>query len=54
MPNVDAFKFDEMKQRIFEQLDSYSGIPFTMQVTGLTKLQQSILSGLTPSLPEAV
>lgn len=31
MPNVDAFKFDEMKQRIFEQLDSYSGIPFTMQ-----------------------
>ena len=33
MPNVDAFKFEEMKQRIFKQLDSYSGIPFTMQVT---------------------
>ena len=32
MPNVDMFKFPEMKQRIFEQLDSYSGIPFTMQV----------------------
>jgi len=31
MPNVDIFKFPEMKQRIFEQLDSYSGIPFTMQ-----------------------
>merc|ERR1719288_675932 len=31
MPNVDSFKFSEMKQRIFEQLDSYSGIPFTMQ-----------------------
>jgi len=31
MPNVDMFKFPEMKQRIFEQLDSYSGIPFTMQ-----------------------
>jgi len=31
MPNVDTFKFTEMKQRIFEQLDSYSGIPFTMQ-----------------------
>ena len=23
MPNVDTFKFTEMKQRIFEQLDSY-------------------------------
>ena len=23
MPNVDTFKFSEMKQRIFEQLDSY-------------------------------
>jgi hypothetical protein len=32
MPNVDTFKFTEMKQRIFEQLDSYSGIPFTIQV----------------------
>jgi len=31
MPNVDAFNFAEMKQRIFEQLESYSGIPFTMQ-----------------------
>ena len=23
MPNVDTFKFTEMKQRIFEQLESY-------------------------------
>ena len=30
-PNVDVFKFDQMKQRIFEQLESYSGIPFTVQ-----------------------
>lgn len=30
-PNVDIFKFDQMKQRIFEQLESYSGIPFTVQ-----------------------
>ena len=30
-PNVDMFQFDQMKQRIFEQLESYSGIPFTVQ-----------------------
>ena len=28
MPNVDTFKFTEMKQRIFEQLDSYRYILF--------------------------
>ena len=33
MPNVEPFKFTELKQRIFEQLESYSGIPFTMQVS---------------------
>lgn len=31
MPNVEPFRFEEMKQRIMEQLDSYTGIPFTMQ-----------------------
>ena len=31
MPNVDAFKFGEMKERIQEQLDSYTGTPFTVQ-----------------------
>lgn len=31
MPNVEVFKFDEMKIRIFEQLESYDGIPFTIQ-----------------------
>jgi hypothetical protein len=31
MPNVEQFKFDEMKVRIFEQLESYDGIPFTIQ-----------------------
>lgn len=30
-PNVDVFKFDQMKERIFEQLESYTGIPFTVQ-----------------------
>ena len=30
-PNVDVFQFDQMKERIFEQLESYSGIPFTVQ-----------------------
>lgn len=30
-PNVDVFKFDQMKERILEQLESYSGIPFTIQ-----------------------
>ena len=28
---VDVFQFDQMKERIFEQLESYSGIPFTVQ-----------------------
>ena len=30
-PNVDVFQFDQMKERIFEQLESYNGIPFTVQ-----------------------
>ena len=30
-PNVDVFQFEQMKERIFEQLESYSGIPFTVQ-----------------------
>ena len=30
-PNVDVFQFDQMKERIFEQLDSYNGVPFTVQ-----------------------
>jgi len=31
MPNVEEFKFEEMKTRIFEQLESYTGVPFTIQ-----------------------
>jgi serine/threonine-protein phosphatase 4 regulatory subunit 2 len=31
MPNVEIFKYEEMKTRIFEQLESYSGVPFTIQ-----------------------
>ena len=31
MPNVDVFKFGEMKERILEQLESYTGTPFTVQ-----------------------
>jgi len=31
MPNVDVFKFSEMKDRIMEQLESYTGTPFTIQ-----------------------
>jgi len=31
MPNVDVFKFSEMKERIMEQLESYTGTPFTIQ-----------------------
>jgi len=31
MPNVEEFKFEEMKSRVFEQLESYTGIPFTIQ-----------------------
>jgi len=30
-PNVEVFKYEEMKTRIFEQLESYSGVPFTIQ-----------------------
>jgi len=30
-PNVDVFHFDQMKERIFEQLENYTGIPFTVQ-----------------------
>lgn len=30
-PNVEVFKFDQMKERVFEQLESYTGIPFTVQ-----------------------
>jgi len=31
MPNVESFKFGEMKERIMEQLESYTGTPFTVQ-----------------------
>jgi len=31
MPNVDPFRFGEMKERIMEQLESYTGTPFTIQ-----------------------
>jgi len=31
MPNVDVFKFNEMKERIMEQFESYTGTPFTIQ-----------------------
>ena len=30
-PNVDLFNFEQMKERIFEQLESYTGLPFTVQ-----------------------
>ena len=30
-PNVDLFNFEQMKERIFEQLESYTGLPFTIQ-----------------------
>ena len=30
-PNVDLFNFEQMKERIFEQLESYTGVPFTIQ-----------------------
>ena len=30
-PNVDMFNFEQMKERIFEQLESYTGLPFTIQ-----------------------
>jgi len=31
LPNVDQFKFSVIKEKIFEQLDSFTGIPFTVQ-----------------------
>ena len=31
MPNVETFKYTEMKERMVEQLESYSGVPFTVQ-----------------------
>jgi len=31
MPNVESFKYTEMKERMMEQLESYSGVPFTVQ-----------------------
>ncbi len=30
-PNVDPFNFDAIKVKVFEQLDAFSGIPFTVQ-----------------------
>ena len=30
-PNVEMFSFDQMRERIFEQLESYTGVPFTVQ-----------------------
>jgi serine/threonine-protein phosphatase 4 regulatory subunit 2 len=31
MPNVDAFNFDAVKGKVFEQLEAFVGIPFTVQ-----------------------
>jgi PPP4R2 len=31
MPNVDPFNFDAVKGKVFEQLDAFIGIPFTVQ-----------------------
>jgi len=31
MPNVESFKYSEMKERMMEQFESYSGVPFTVQ-----------------------
>ena len=30
-PNVEGFRFGEMRERILEQLEGYTGTPFTMQ-----------------------
>ena len=30
-PNVDVFNFQAIKNKVFEQLDSFAGIPFTVQ-----------------------
>jgi len=31
VPNVDVFNFSAIKNKVFEQLDAFSGIPFTVQ-----------------------
>lgn len=31
MPNVDPFNFDTVKGKVFEQLEAFIGIPFTVQ-----------------------
>lgn len=31
MPNVDPFNFDAVKGKVFEQLEAFIGIPFTVQ-----------------------
>lgn len=31
MPNVDVFNFSNVKDKVFEQLESFAGIPFTIQ-----------------------
>ena len=30
-PNVDLFNFAAIKEKVFAQLDAFSGIPFTIQ-----------------------
>ena len=30
-PNVDIFNFSNVKDKVFEQLESFAGIPFTVQ-----------------------
>jgi hypothetical protein len=31
MPNVDPFNFDTVKEKVFDQLEAFVGIPFTVQ-----------------------
>ncbi len=31
VPNVDVFNFAAIKEKVFEQLDAFAGIPFTVQ-----------------------
>lgn len=31
VPNVDVFNFAAIRNKVFEQLDSFAGIPFTVQ-----------------------
>ena len=31
VPNVDVFNFAAIKNKVFEQLDAFAGIPFTVQ-----------------------